>query len=182
MSVAPSRVSGVPVTKLAASTFEAFDLKANPDMKAAYDRCVGVADRQYWCGLLAGPPGNGKTHLAIAAMHRFGLQRSMLWKVPEYLDWLRRMTIEGNHSMDTLTRPYREHDILLVFDDLGVEKETDWVGEQLYRVLDARYESRLPTLITTNQLPKKIDQRILSRFSPGMVTCFGKDLRGQYDG
>lgn len=179
---APSKVSGVVPARLASNTFESFDLKANPGMREARDRCVGVADGRYWCALLAGTPGNGKTHLAIAAMNRYGLLRSMFWKVPEYLAWLRRMSIENGHSLDALTRPYREDDILLVFDDLGVEKASDWVGEQLYRVLDARYESRLPTIITTNHGSKDIDPRIISRYSPGLVVCAGKDLRERFDG
>lgn len=174
------RVSGLPRSRLADS-FGTFDLAANPAMELAAARALEVAVGERWCALLVGTPGNGKTHLAIAAMHRFGLMRSMFWKVPDFLSWLRKMSIEEGRNIDDVLRPYREQDFLLVFDDLGVENRTDWAYEQLYRVLDARYDEKLPTIITSNQLPDRLDERLLSRFGAGMVVCAGKDLRRQFD-
>lgn len=174
----PAKISGVPPRRIG-DTFETFDLAKNPKMLPAYDQARAVAEGRAWCAVLAGDPGNGKTHLAVAAMHRYGLLRSMFWKVPDYLDWLKRMAFgdDARISIDTLTRAYMTQDILLVLDDLGTENRTGWAEEQLYRVLDARYDNELPTIITTNQPRDRIDGRLLSRYSEGLVVCKGDDVR-----
>ena len=177
-SSTPDKVSGVPPRRLR-DTFGTFDVLKNPTLRAAMDRCISVAKGDAWCALLAGPPGTGKTHLAVAAMHEYGLSRSFFWKVPEFLDWLRTMAY-GNDtgwSIDALTKGYRTGEALVVFDDLGTENGTDWAHEQLYRVLDSRYEYELPTIITTNQPRARLDARLLSRFDEGLVVCDGADIR-----
>ncbi len=40
---------------------------------------------------------------------------------------------------------------LLVIDDIGVEKVSDWLAEQIYLVVNHRYENRLPMIVTSNQ-------------------------------
>lgn len=65
---------------------------------------------------------------------------------------------------------------LLVLDDLGVEKSTDWVYQVLYTIINYRYEHLLPTIITSNlsldELANKLDDdRIPSRISRmGVIT------------
>jgi DNA replication protein DnaC len=39
---------------------------------------------------------------------------------------------------------------LVVLDDLGREKVTDWTGEVVYTLVNGRYEAMLPTVVTTN--------------------------------
>ena len=169
----------MPIKLLRSCTFETFDLKRNPAMKPALEQVRKVVNGGHWCALLLGIPGNGKTHLSIAAMHEYGLMRSMFWNVPEMLDWLRNNAYGdgARMSIDQLTKAYKTQDFLLVLDELGAQNKTGWSDEQLYRVLNARYELELPTIITTNKSPKEIDERILSRFSSGLVQCEGRDLR-----
>lgn len=175
-STRPEKLSGVP-RRRQDNTFSSFDLALNKGLAEAYSQCQRVAEGDAWCALLAGPPGTGKTHLAVAAMHKFGMLRSMFWKVPDFLDWLKRMAFDENYPLETLIRPYRDTDILLVLDDLGVENNTDWAHEQLYRVLDSRYDNELPTIITTNQPRNRLDPRLLSRYAEGLVVCEGQDIR-----
>lgn len=166
--------SGVPPRR-ANDTFGSFRL--DEGMQQAFDQCKRVSKGDSWCALLMGGPGTGKTHLAVATMHDFGMSRSRFWKVPDFLEWLKDMAYGKDYGLDTILTPYRTGDFLLVLDDLGVEKATDWATEQLYRVLDSRYDNELPTVITTNQGRERIDSRILSRFASGLAVCRGKDER-----
>ncbi len=43
---------------------------------------------------------------------------------------------------------------LLILDDMGTEKPTEWANERLFEVIDNRYNENLPTVITTNLLPE----------------------------
>lgn len=44
----------------------------------------------------------------------------------------------------------RDHRGVVVLDDLGREKVSDWTGETLYALVNHRYEAMLPTIVTTN--------------------------------
>ena len=167
----------MPIARLS-DTFTTFDSKLNPSMRPALKQCQAVASGEAWCALLAGGYGNGKTHLAIAAMQAFGQNRSFFWKVPDFLEWVRERAYgDDKIPVDTLLRSYRDEHFLLVLDDLGAENATDWASEQVYRVLDSRYDLSLPTIITTNQSPDRIDPRIRSRFRAGLIACRGADIR-----
>jgi DNA replication protein DnaC len=55
---------------------------------------------------------------------------------------------------------------VLVLDDWGTEKGSDWVSETMFTVLNARYNERLATVITTNLSPVELakrDARLASR-------------------
>ena len=171
----PPATRGIPITRLG-DTFDSFDLLLNPSMEKARDRCRAVAAGEEWCALLSGSLGSGKTHLAIAALN----QRSTFgyfWKVPAFLAWIRRSVFDEGYRIEEITASYREGDGLIVFDDLGTENPTDWACEQLYLVLDSRYDLKLPTIITTNREMGRLDPRILSRYRSGLVVCEGKDVR-----
>lgn len=174
----PERTRGVPRARLD-NTFENFNLTLNPGMSEAFARCKAVAEREEWCAMLAGSYGNGKTHLALAAMNLFGINNSYFWKVPDYLDFLKRKAFDEGMALEDVTRSYRERPFLLVLDDLGVENPTDWAHEQIYKILDARSDLRLPTILTTNVDRGRLDGRIVSRYSGGLVVCKGEDLRRQ---
>jgi DNA replication protein DnaC len=67
--------------------------------------------------------------------------------VPELLDSIRR-SYEYDDEVDPLRALRRAP--LLILDDLGREKATDWVLERLYVLIDDRYGNHRPTIVTTN--------------------------------
>ncbi|KKK78707.1 hypothetical protein LCGC14_2840860 [marine sediment metagenome] len=149
-------------------------------MRPAGEAALAVANGGRDLLLLYGDPGLGKTHLAWAAV-RHSRERgfpAILWGVPEFLAFLRSSYDgEATESVDSKVRTYSSPDFLLVLDDLGVHNATAWTEEQLYRILNRRYENEAPTIITANVGIEKIDPRIQDRFLSGVVFCEGKSQR-----
>ena len=100
-----------------------------------------------------GPPGVGKTHLAIGllkAVIRDKGARGYFFQTTELLRLVRETYnrwVEET-EMDVL-RPVLEADVL-VLDDLGVEKTSEWVQETLGLVINTRYNARRATIVTSN--------------------------------
>ncbi len=102
---------------------------------------------------LIGPPGIGKSHLAVAALKQAIMRsgaRGLFYPVPELLKLIRSTYDRVNRTaeMDVL-RPVLEAD-LLVLDDIGAEKTSEWVGETLNLVVNTRYNERRATIFTSN--------------------------------
>ena len=77
---------------------------------------------------------------------------------------------------------------LLHLDDLGAEKQTDWVLEQLYSLVNERYEQERPIIVTTNlgfeHLEQQIGERTVSRLVEicgDPLPLFGEDRRIAFD-
>jgi DNA replication protein DnaC len=58
---------------------------------------------------------------------------------------------------------------LLVIDDLGAAKGSEWVEEINYRLINHRYEHKMPTLITSNLLPKELGAALGERVTSRLV-------------
>lgn len=115
--------------------------------------------------VLMGTFGTGKTHLAAAIGHyRAALGDDPIFAVvPDLLDHLRATFSPTSFvSYDNIFAQVRTAR-LLILDDLGTQSATPWAREKLYQVLNYRYETRLPTVITTSSSLEEIDPRIRSR-------------------
>jgi DNA replication protein DnaC len=100
--------------------------------------------------LLIGAVGTGKTGLAIGAMraaHDAGVSTELII----VSDWLIKQRPNGTEDaidpMEAASQPG-----LLVMDDLGTQKNSDWVHERLYVLVNRRYLDCKPTIITSNHL------------------------------
>jgi len=173
-------VSGDPLVppRFRDATFATFDLKRNPKMESAYKSAVAMVQGKLDLLFLYGPPGLGKTHLACAVVNGSG-NRALFWEVPEFLAWLRLFFSKemGAEQVEQIVGRYTSDTFLLVLDDLGAHNPTAWAEEQLYRILNGRYNNGAATLITANVDIERIDPRIRSRFRSGKVICEGVDLR-----
>jgi DNA replication protein DnaC len=102
---------------------------------------------------LDGPPGIGKTHIAVAvlkAVIRTRGARGLFYDTRELLRVIRSTfnPVTRTAEMDYLL-PVMKAD-LLVLDDLGAEKTSEWVEETMNLVVNTRYNERRPTIFTSN--------------------------------
>ena len=134
---------------------------------------------------LMGPNGVGKTHLALAIAQEAAASgvEPLFWSVSTLLDQIRR-TYNDDKAPDVfspcLTVP------LLVLDDLGSQKSSDWVDEKLFMIIDGRYMAGLKTVITTNldpakQLPARISSRLRDAVRCQIVVMVARDVRPALD-
>ena len=179
--VIPRKYRGVsfdraPVTEIAAP------------VTTAVKRYVGRIDEQLDAGRglwFVGSVGTGKTTLAmLVARHAIEAGRSVaIYSLPRLLAQI-RTTFDDDRSnsyvelLDRLTAVD-----LLQIDDVGAEKTSPWVLEQLYAIVNARYEEERSVVITTNlerdELAEQINERTVSRLEEmcEILPLYGSDAR-----
>ena len=134
-----------------------------------------------------GSVGTGKTTLAmLVSRAALDAGRSVaIYSLPRLLAEIRatfETDSEGSY-VDFLDR-LAAVDLLHV-DDVGAERTSDWVLEQLYAIVNARYEEERSVVITTNlardALAEQITERTVSRLEEmcTVVPLFGEDARKQ---
>lgn len=171
-------------------TFTNFDKTKN---KTAYDICFDYArnievrlnDGQ---GLfLTGNVGTGKTHLAVAIVDYIARlkKRGRNWNIAYItaVDLLAKIKMGFNNNQAENIVSYYEESDLLIIDDLGVEKISDWVHEIFYKIIDHRYNEMKPLIIMSNlsdeEIKAKLGERIISRIYEMCkgTKFYGKDYR-----
>jgi DNA replication protein DnaC len=119
--------------------------------------------------LLIGPTGTGKTYYAwsvLRAVAETGTQSR--WQMHTAADLYAHLRPrDGEDSHATFQRVADAP--LLVLDDLGAAKWTEWIEEVTYRLINHRYEECLPSIFTSNLPPAKLrdalGERVASRLT-----------------
>lgn len=129
---------------------------------------------------LIGAPGVGKTHLAVAAMREvarlWGIQRQeegaielyrdpkemveqnmRFINVPIFMDQLRQSIKFSESKASDLWDFAIGRASVVILDDFGKEKATDWVTERLYVLIESRYQTMKSTIVTSNRTLDELD-------------------------
>lgn len=169
--------------KFAHRTFETFDSTKFPK---AYNICLRYAKNFEQASrggkglILFGDAGTGKTHLASAISNCLMNDYFIPVKFGTFADLLD--SLKDSFKTDRQTKIVKAlgEIPLLVIDDLGKERYTEWASQILFQVIDRRYNKELPTIITTNLSPQALRERIgdpiMSRLSE---TCYGIQMKGE---
>ena len=136
-----------------------------------------------------GDVGTGKTTLAmLVSKAALDAGRSVaIYSLPRLLAEIRTTYDDGSqHSYSGLLARLGEVDLLHI-DDLGAERSSEWVLEQLYSIVNTRYEDERSLVITTNldpeQLGEQIGERTVSRIIEicgDPLPLYGSDHRREY--
>jgi DNA replication protein DnaC len=183
-SVIPPRYRGVSFDRPPVS-----DMARDLQTKIAVNEVRGFADdlevrlqegRGLW---LFGDTGTGKTTLAML-ISKAALEAGKtvaIYSLPKLLARIRRTydSEPGGDSYLSFFERLTSVDLLHI-DDLGAEKRSDWVLEQLYALVNERYEAQRSILITTNlphpELEEQIGSRTVSRLTQ---ICDEVEVRGE---
>lgn len=124
---------------------------------------------------LYGTKGTGKTKLAaIIANERARAGSPVLFaSVPDLMADI-RASFDGGNTAETVQAV--KETPFLVLDDLGSEKMSEWVGEQLFCIVNHRYNERLQTIVTSNYSPTEIIVHMATVNGKGEVI---DDMQGQ---
>jgi DNA replication protein DnaC len=103
--------------------------------------------------LIIGKIGTGKTHLAVGIVKELVLNRGISCLFYDYRELLKEIQNSYNSTVQTteldVLRPVFETDVL-VLDELGAVKPTEWVWDTVSLILNTRYNDNRTTIITTN--------------------------------
>ncbi len=103
--------------------------------------------------LLTGSIGVGKTHLAVGILQALVAERGATGLFYDYRELLKQVQNSYNQKVQAteleILQPVFEAEVL-VLDELGASKPTDWVWDTVAHILNTRYNDRRTTIITTN--------------------------------
>jgi len=111
---------------------------------------------------LYGGVGTGKTLLTSKILHEYDWKSARFVSVPKLLAELRDTFNNKDKSCMRIVENLVACE-LLILDDLGAEKVSDWTVEILYLIVNGRYENMKKLIVTSNCPPRLLSQRLSDR-------------------
>lgn len=133
-----------------------------------------------------GGAGVGKTHTAYAlkqASYEVLGKKAKFYNTTELLRDIRNDFGKDPNKDYTVSKEIMEYRGVLILDDIGAEKISEWVLETFYLIINKRYNEMLPTIFTSNfsvsELSEYLGDRITSRIVGmcNIVEMKGSDRR-----
>jgi DNA replication protein DnaC len=157
-----------------------------PGTQTAFREAVNyVKEQRYKKGeglLFFGRPGNGKSHLAAAIVNSVIPQNvaAVFQVVPELLKKIQGTYRSRDKVDETVILNTLCDADLVVLDDLGAERLTDWTQEKIYQVINSLYINEKPVIITTNvNLETEFEDRVGARIYDRVIEmCRLVEIKG----
>ena len=140
--------------------------------------------------IITGDSGVGKTHLVVAISNEF-IEKDklvLMGRLTSLLDMIKETFKDNSKSENELIELFSNVD-MVVIDDLGTEKISQWALDKLYTIIENRNENKLPIIITTKfdkegllhrfkqSNDKKLSDAIIQKL---YQMCYGIELK-RYD-
>ena len=171
------------------ASFSNFDKSRN---KKAWEACLEWARNfeqhlEDGKGLfITGTVGTGKTHLLAAISDYIARIFKRKLKTRPWINYVTSTELISqiknsfeSHNTEEVIEGFEECSLLII-DDIGTEKITEFSYEQIYKIIDSRYRNMKPVIITSNlndnEIKEKLSERIVSRI---YETCKGIKLTGK---
>lgn len=125
--------------------------------------------------LIVGSSGLGKTHLAAGILQALVIEKRVNGLFFDYHDLLKKIQNSYNPTVSatefSVLKPVFDSEVL-VLDDLGATRPTDWVWDTVAHIINARYSRNQTTIITTNfpNLPALAKSESTSLGKTGRIT------------
>lgn len=165
--------AGIP-ERFASKTLVNYEARTR-EQQLALAVCVKFVDefaenlRAGRCMLMLGKVGTGKTHLAVGIANRL-LRRDMvpvMYRTAGGIMTDIRGTYDGGEGSEFEILKSLRLPKLLIIDEVGATKPSDFEQATLFRVINARYEANLPTIVISNldvtELPAVMGERSFDR-------------------
>ena len=136
----------------------------NQKVYALAERYVEKFDEMYQKrqGLLFwGTVGTGKSYTAACIANEL-LERSIPVVMTSFVKILQN--IQGNQGEERVLMSRLNDARLLIIDDLGTERNTDYALEKVYNIIDSRYRVEKPLILTTNMTVREMQENTDTRY------------------
>lgn len=114
--------------------------------------------------LIYGKPGTGKSFLSFCIANYLldnGV-KVIACSISTILEKIREYSSFGDNKMTVFNNELKKADLLII-DDLGSENSSEWINSKIYEVIDLRYRSEKPLIVTTNLEPDNLKKKLTNK-------------------